>query len=403
MIDYDSDSEELINMEASDSYKLFSCAQKLSAIATTIPCHGKNIKGNMLIKIAHKCVKEWASDAIDLACEYEKDLDGAMIPAPTVDNKRVLHLQEPREWFMTLGGWKGMMPSKEFKSYFFFASDNSVTRESFTGVEVFNDGVIFPIIDGRVHIPNGFCIGNYDVTQYWKKSQTNKWERPTGKTDLSYKQILEVIKNIKNITNLRDNEIAFLQLHLLSSPKYIEKLNDKLAHQSREICKQITIFLNYLNALMFGIEASGLNAALLVSAMTLDLIVQGTLSYEDAFKANKEKNGVCKDGGMYPYACFGNNQGTYSQRENMMLRKPPSMKDWRNNLSLSPVGLKEVMLIKEWLKSAKVLDSKLDHETQLSKIRSAIKDLCTFYFSPWVNHIYTVDRFNVHSDVSIRP
>lgn len=142
---------------------------------------------------------------------------------------------------------------------------------------------------------------------------------------------------------------------------------------------------------MFGIEASGLNAALATSLMTLDLIVDEHLSYQTAFKANQ-------DGGIYPYACFGINKGTYNEREKILLcnkmnRSQQSMKIFRENTSLSPVATKEAILIKEWLERNGVTLSNIGYSLQIDLIKCALEDLVSYYFSPWYNRNFFLKKF----------
>lgn len=377
----DSD-EDFGELEELPSVRFFSRANSISALTTTIPCRDKNIKGNTLIQIVHKLVSETKDDAINLACEYERERDGPAGPTPLIQGLSLV-VQRPSDWFMTLGGWKGMMPDQEEKDYFFF-QESFKEGEKFDSVKIFNNDVKFPIKNHRIHVPDGFQIGEFDVTSHWKQ-ENNKWVLCTGKTDLSYKQIVKAIDYIKDTYSINDSSIAQLQrwcLHRTKPKLKPDRVTTPISARQREII----IFLDYLNALMFGIEASGLNAALLTGAMMLDIIVDGLHTYKDAFYANDE-------GGIYPYACFGNNQGTYSAREAAMLREPPSMSYLRTNPSLSPVAIKEVIIIKAWLEHARVLDNLFSYEEQCQEIRNAIIDLEIATFSPRCPHNYFTTKF----------
>ena len=238
-------------------------------------------------------------------------------------------------------------------------------------------------------MPDNFVIGIFDVTEHWVKNENGKWVKCSGKTDLSYSQILSAIDHIKESYSITDSQIAQLQLWVelwgLARSTKAPGWTAKLKPLERE---QVVIFLDYLNALMFGVEASGLNASLLISAMMLDLIANSQYSYKIAFKVNDH-------GGMYPYACFGNNKGTYNERERAMLLDPPSMCAWRNRPELSPVAIKEAILIKVWLKYSGVLDTKLTYEEQRKRIDHAMRDLQIFYFSPWLRYCYSIERFRI--------
>lgn len=352
--------------------------QKITPTAfMTISCQDQNIKGSTLIEIVHDTIQDWFGDFVDGACEYEKDLDGPAIYPPRVENN-ILFIESQKDWVMSLGGWRGMMPQKEVKGFFVYEFiDPSLRGKKFAGVSTFNNGVIFSIKGNRLHLPENFSINGVDVTGYYENQDGRLVYVPSGHTDLSYPQIVHAIELIKRARNLVDSDIAKLQLYLLSREGDFPEWYNLLSPQH---LLEITQFLDFLNDVMFGMEASGLNAAIATSLMTLDLIAKGYLSYQTAFKANS-------DGGFYPYACFGNNKGTYSQRERIVLHKKEtrdslSMKEFRDNPSLSPVALKEAVLIKAWLDFNKLLSKEKSHEIQKVDIKKSIKNLIDQYL--WV-------------------
>lgn len=361
---YEQNSEdEIENIEPSKNY-IITKTDSLPAASMTIPCENRNIKGSTLIHIVHNIVKNIYCEAIDCACEWE--YGQSALPAPTVKNG-LLFIDKAVDWFFSLGGWKGMMPSEEVKEYL-FKSD-----EKFKGVSLFDNGVVFPIHNFRLHIPQKFSICGTDITAYWEKKQSRWVKISSGKTDLSYSQIMDAINIIKTKFKLNDSQIACTQLSLLDEYQKLPScFYQNVADRMQSEVKQ---FLHYLNALMFGIEASGLNAALVTSLMTLDLIAKDHLSYQIAFKANA-------DGGMYPYACFGDNRGTYVAREKLLTnRNELNMRHYRKNIALSPVAVKEAILIKKWLIANQVVIETNDGE-QLERIRIAIKKLIDNYFFP---------------------
>ncbi|MCB1116061.1 MAG: hypothetical protein KDK71_06285 [Chlamydiia bacterium] len=378
-IDYNSDDD----LGALDKVNDIHITDRKSVVpvdAMTIYCSDTNIKGSELITIAHDVVQTFFDGAIDYACEYERDIGGAVIPPPYVKDG-ILHIKAKRDWVMSLGGWKGMMPREEVQNFFFYGFESEKNpNERFTGVKISNKGPVFPIINGRLHITENFTIKSYNITTYYKKVN-DEWVKCTGKTDLSYSQIVSAISEIKKMFSLTDSQIAFSQLCLFDSGSLPE---DIIEHIPEESWKEVRQFLEYLNALMFGIEASGLNAAQVTGLMTLDLIVDEKISYSQAFKANA-------DGGVYPYACFGDNKGTYSEREKIISHQKSSpssmsMKDLREEPSKSPVANKEAVLIKFWLKSNNVLEKHLANSDQKKAIERAITDIFHYFFSACRNN-----------------
>lgn len=339
----------------------------LRTSSMTISCIDQNIKGSELIQIAHNVVRDLYEEGLSMCCEYEREIEGFLLDPPNSTND-ILHIRGFKDWILSFGGWKGMMPSEEVHDYYFYEIDPLKRGQKFKGVDVCQNGLIFLIENHRIHLPEHFSINNNDITTSWKKIRGGYEE--IFKTDLSYSQIVKAIQLIKDIFKLNDSQIALLQIFAFHNQnpnftwfKAIPKINQN----------EIFQFLHYLNGLMFGIEVSGLNAALATGLMTLDLIMNNQITYGDAFKVNN-------DGGLYPYACFGNNKGTYNYREQVLLRRfPMSMKPLRSNPSLSPVGAKEAILIKQWLKFNNhiLLDEKYK---QIDIIKTEIEKLFRFEY-----------------------
>lgn len=357
----------------------FSRTGKVNVEEMTFPSFGsegalRNIKGSDLIEIVHKTVYSLYGEAVNFAYTYEKELGGPLIQPPHVENN-ILFIESIKDWIISMGGWKSMAPKGEIPHYA-FARDAS--EHKFLGVKIHGMPGNFPIDkDGRIHIDRGFSIQGYPVTRNYRRA-FNQWV-PIEKTDLSYTQIVRAISHMKKAFNWTDAVIAKQQLLRLENPKAIEQFAGSIDKQT---LGDITRFLDYLNALMFGIEASGLNAAMLTSLMTLDLIVRGKLSYSRAFSANQ-------DGGVYPYACYGDNRGTYIAREEILRHKKRenttlSMGKYRKDLSYSPVAVKEATLIKFWLEQCGELETSPDYFQQCVAIEKALSWLTTEYFGIYV-------------------
>jgi|GEM_PF-2992630 len=379
---------------------IFSRAGTVDPSWTSIVAPSGNIKGEVLIQAAHDAVQTWYAEVVDLCCEYEKDIGGPMISPPSTQ-ELVVKIGEPKDWIISLAGWKGMMPSQELPGYFFFERQQTT---KFVGAEIFGNGITFPVRDHRIHVPTNFIVQGYDVTQSYTRVR-GTWQK-INKTDLSYSQIIKAINRIKQTCKVTDSDIAKLQLCLLSRGR-------ELPAWATE--QDVIQFLDYLNALMFGVEASGLNAALITSLMTLDLIEEGKFDYTTAFTANK-------DGGVYPYATFGDNGGTYRAREELLQTgtaagPPSSMRQLRANPTLSPVGIKEAIIITSWLRHLNI-ENRIFHEIEIladmvadcpievqqeqhsrlathanKLIQRVINDLMTFHFAPHFHRDFLVEKF----------
>ena len=356
----------------------------IPAKSMTISCLDKNIKGSELISTVHALVQREYTQ-IDEFCESEKDDK----PQPPSEKEGVLCILGSEHWLITLGGWKGMMPKTEVKEYFLYhessvydkKSDSYVepppSKKKFQGVRIYDTCFTFPIRENRIYLPEGFSINEVDIT----KKASGKI-----KADLSYPQIVKVIDLIKSSFSLEDHQIAALQLWTLSrrSPR------PDMGRVAEQNLREIICFLDYLNALMFGIEPSGLNAALTIGLMILDLIVEGQCDYRTAFFANG-------DGGIYPYASFVSNEGTYTNRAEIVIPASSqsfhSMKSFRKEPGLSPVAIKEAILIKEWLKYNQVIQERISHSEQRQRIERAIEGLFQYYFYCLFQEDHFMERF----------
>ncbi len=109
------DSEEELS-DSDEDLVIFQKQEPIKAKSMTISGKNetgeiKNIKGSTLIEIVHEKIQDFYEGGIDLACEYEKDIGGTIISAPKLE-KGIITIDAPKDWVMSLGGWKGMMPSE---------------------------------------------------------------------------------------------------------------------------------------------------------------------------------------------------------------------------------------------------------------------------------------------------
>jgi hypothetical protein len=408
-----------------ESFPIFSRGVPQKASAMTIKCSDRNIKGCELIKIAHEIVREKYDYLLKIingefknGFEYYGMLpDTRELKCPTLfklphspihvnsgskysytlkfpaeinaqSGKVVISVNNLTDWLISLGGWKQMQPRTEIPEYglsedyteYFFSGEG---KKRFAGVWVHASSMIFPITEElRIHLPENFAIGQHKVTTA-NKREGGVWTT-TIKTDLSYAQIISAIDYIKYTYRINDSTLAKMQLECLGGKNIItlgkidqgtDYLFWELIDQPIETQIQIRDFLNYLTALMFGVEASGLNSSLITSLMTLGLIKKGNLTYKNAFLQNN-------DGGAYPFATFGDNRGTFSARTPIIDGYETSMKKYREDSSKSPVAVKEAIMIKQWLKHNNLISRSIAYEDQIINIKEAITKLleeCLIY------------------------
>jgi hypothetical protein len=217
-------------------------------------------------------------------------------------------------------------------------------------------------------------INNIDGL-YINTLETLKLFEEQNPTDQDTQDILKEIEWFQKI----GSDLTILLMFSRTTPRTIYDLPKFLFRKdfSEELIKQIVQFVDYLNCLMFMVEASGLNAALVTGVMTLELVKEGELSYKQAFKDNDY-------GGAYPYAnTDGKSAGTYSNREPIIKDKNlKSMKDYRGNPNYSPTAVKEAIIIKSWLHARNIIGKGTKaYEVQLAEITAEIKKLLVYYFN----------------------
>ncbi|BAY95256.1 MULTISPECIES: hypothetical protein [unclassified Tolypothrix] len=118
-----------------------------------------------------------------------------------------------------------------------------------------------------------------------------------NRKDLSYAEIKRIIESLKRIdNNLSDASIAEI---LLRKVKNGESSNFPQAERKCPgISIQLNHFLNFVNALLFGMEASRNNLCFGTSLMTLELIRDRITTFQQAFDTRYETLTV----GLYPMA-----------------------------------------------------------------------------------------------------
>lgn len=366
--------------------------KSIEVVATTISCVKGNIKGSKLLEIVSGTVKE--NYFVLLKNSASEDSY-----RPEITDSGALKLKNPIDWLMTLGGWKNdeHLLKTEIPGYLFSSQlkenaileiekqlahgyspyseclfDNDMQSEStesdpprdhenedssiktFGEVYIYSDTDSFKIVKNRISINDAMWFKDPKTDE--KKSIKDLFKR----LDLTYKQIVDLINRTKKQS--ADDQIAELQLLLLQNKSTTSPLSST-----------IKTVLNYLNALMFGVEASGINAGLATGLMTLELIKNKNLTYSQAFHRDDE-------GGSYPFACRGDNKGTFGHRNKVAYDAKP-MGTLRDSPKESPIALKEIIIIKQWLKTKGIKSDKTTtKEDKLKAIKIAILELLTKYF-----------------------
>ncbi len=348
-----SDSDVSINFSTA-SPKLFR-AKDVTIQGKNNDRHNDRIKGDELIKICHEFTKK----AIEMQQKSSALMD--------LENKSYI-INKPNHWLVHAGKWACTQASSEEKnSKSWFNRRNKLDLDSKESISryfsIFNFEMEVKFFKKyeRLYIPNDFTI--LKIPFEFK-----------NKTDLSYKDIIEIINDISKTYKIDDEQLATLQLSLLKFDEkevnnifkditfmdYIDEVTPIPNYIRSNIpCTKIKNFLNYFNALIFGVEASRINTTFLTGIMTLELIQAGTITYKDAFSKNQY-------GGIFPLATVFSGAGNFKARGELLkeshlvgLRLDRQYPQWLN------VHLKEAKIIKKWLKMKK----KINRDMLVSEIK----------------------------------
>lgn len=177
-----------------------------------------------------------------------------------------------------------------------------------------------------------------------------------NKTGLTYKQINaineDVLKYLAKILpepNTNVNQIlAKLQLARLSDNEHhTEKFNNLLENDygiDKNQCNGLIVWLDFLNALIFKVEASRINTTVLTGLMMLQLIEHGHLTYKEAFY---DSNSFL---GQFPGASFAAS-GNFQTRAQLLMHEGfIGMKADRQHPKWLMCTLKESIIMLNWLR-----------------------------------------------------
>ncbi len=216
------------------------------------------------------------------------------------------------------------------------------------------------------------------------------------KTDYSCKQILKYSKFFMKDYHINDVILARIQLRVLRgkniSDTYLDKMkkhykdNKDTTDKKKPDIKKLMKWVDFLNAWIFGVEASRINATYATAVMGLRLIAKKQMTYKEAFFETHEY------GAQMPFASQNTGTHNFKMRAKMIkyrqLEKSKLPED-KNILGFSyermhpqwlAVSLKEAILIKNWLKFKHIISREESRNKQMKKIKNAVTKLMEKYY-----------------------
>lgn len=186
-------------------------------------------------------------------------------------------------------------------------------------------------------------------------------------TDLTCAQMARAVDRFKaDIDGMTDSRIATRQLKML-----------RLGEHNVSNGQHLDRFVMYMNAYMFGVEASRVNATFATGLMTLKLIASGKMTYKQAL----DEDGF---GGRFPMAVKASGSGNFKARKRLIEHvdwgQDPGMKTDRRYPQWLAIALKEGALIKTYMKHVGKLDRSKTVQQQRVAMTSKIKALLERYF-----------------------
>ncbi|MDA1354555.1 MAG: hypothetical protein O3A01_08875 [bacterium] len=186
-------------------------------------------------------------------------------------------------------------------------------------------------------------------------------------TDLTCAQMANAVDRFKtDIDGMTDARIATRQLKML-----------RLGEHKVSNGQHLDRFVMYMNAYMFGVEASRVNATFATGLMTLKLISAGKMTYKQAL----DEDGF---GGRFPLAVRGSGSGNFKARKRLIEHvagsQDPGMKTDRRHPQWLAISLKEGALIKTYMKHVEILDRTKTVQQQRDAMETKINKLLKRYF-----------------------
>jgi hypothetical protein len=302
------------------------------------------LKGSQLVEMAHSLSqahsiriynKSGVTSTNKGSASIKTGADLAAFAGAFAASKTDIELDEPLAPAFYFGKRNKMDASQKFKLTYTTASDGTKIGE-------------------RLHV-------SVELAAYFQK------ELGFANTDLSCKQMVDVVAHFRSkFPTLTDAQIATRQLNMLKSGKHLDSKGQDLDR-----------FVTYMNAYMFGVEASRVNATFTTGLMTLKLITAGKMTYEQALS----EDGY---GGRFPMAVLMSGSGNFKARKRLIEHvqggQDPGMKMDRRHPQWLAIALKEGALIKTYMKHQGVLDRDATVKKQKKAMKNEITELLSAYF-----------------------
>ncbi len=364
---YSSDSDERfvkIDLKKVDSLPVIRTGQGISSDLMTIPSISGDqpipIKGNQLIFWSRKLVDHLSAHALDpsqcpLAVKGAVDAKTAAIKSPSdwlrYEGMFDSFARRPARITPTFRGVVSIFLKDDVKTTVEFK--NKVSRKQVNGQWVSQPT---DILYAHIHDPGLIQFLRDDLGQA-------KYRFPDN-YGLSYPEIVRIVELVKTKFTKTDAELAQRQLLVL--------------HGGLEQVNVTDPFWAFLNAVLFGAEASRNSLSFATGVMTLDLISRGRMTYDQAFKSpdyNDMESAKEVNLAVYPmtspYTGSGNFLGylalmeaTAKENETEALKSEIGMKLQREYPQWAQIPLKEALLIRYWLcETGLFADRRADNDT----------------------------------------
>ncbi|MFN8769822.1 MAG: hypothetical protein ACK5Z5_09060 [Neisseriaceae bacterium] len=298
---------------------------------TTILANDGRLKGNTLIKTCHTLIKE----------AYNREHSNRNLFS---DKEEIVYkFEEASDWVFNLGALAMSNSLSEINRNYIIAKYLTIGQNGIELEMVYNDDKNTE----RMWLSDEFF-------KQWNESFP-KSKLPTR--NLKYADINRINQHIIYFLqsvdpNFSDSSLAKIQLQRLKFQEQVtwgnkvcakarsKKGQEENFGQKLQLIKQ---YLDFLNALIFGLEASRVNVTLITGVMMLELLQVGHLTYKEAFFQSANW------GGQFPLASIGTGRNNFGARRTLLNQHDDiGMRTDRQYPKWLAVTCKEAIIIKNW-------------------------------------------------------
>jgi hypothetical protein len=339
-------------------FSKFTLARPLSACDTSIRCKDGPIKGDMLIYNCYSIIFSQLN-------EWHKEWDDTITWEDSNGGKYEQLLQNDGSFLRNLGNYMFEQPACSEKEP--LQKELGDTKVVEYPISFSNHNIKFKLI--KAGITTRLINPKFRLLNFKVKANTEK--------GLTYNEINKINQKVLTFLSKElcykhiDQELAKLQLARLKDTEHQTEEFENLVKNHYKLSPyysdSLLIWIDYLNTLIFKVEASRINTTVFSGLMMLKLIEHGHLTYKEAFYDDESFLG------QFPGASIATKHNLKTRAQLLTYKGFLGMKTDRQHPKWLMCTLKESITMMNWLK---IFVLKNQDPTQLERVE-LLKDFTT--------------------------